>query len=94
MARGDGAFRSRAASLLHPFTSSKAPDIDEKQRGGEAVLDEEKAGQAFDGQHHHSSGPDAEAHDRIAQRFVRTIPGQCREIPISRLPKSPTSVLG
>ena len=93
MARGDGAFRSRAASLLHPFTSSKAPDIDEKQRGGEAVLDE-KAGQAFDGQHHHSSGPDAEAHDRIAQRFIRTIPGQCRELPMLRLPKGCTPALG
>lgn len=77
MAPGEGTFRARAISLLHPFTSAKTNDSDERRSNGETTLNEKGAQAALeDRPHHHTSGPHAVAHDRVAQRDVRAVPGQ------------------
>ena len=80
MAPGDVTFRVRAASLLHPFTSSKSSDQDpEKHNFGQPALSEKLSvgEQTFaDSNGHNTSGDDAAAHDRAAQRIVRSVPGQ------------------
>jgi len=77
MALGEGTFRARAASLLHPFTSAKTIDYDERRSNGGTTLNEKGAEAAVENRpHHHTSGPNAVAHDRVAQRDVRAVPGQ------------------
>jgi len=76
MAPGEGTFRARAASLLHPFSSAKTYDLEERRSNGGTTLNEKGAEAAVeDRPHHHTSGP-AVAHDRVAQRDVRAVPGQ------------------
>lgn len=75
MAPGENSFRVRAASILHPFATAKRNDNDEKAVDRVVTLNEKRVDQAFGGQPHHSSGSNAEAHDRVAQRLVRTVPG-------------------
>ncbi|KAL8822423.1 MAG: hypothetical protein Q9191_006843 [Dirinaria sp. TL-2023a] len=78
MAPGEATFRARAASLLHPFTSSKSSDQDpEKNDLGQPDLSEKlNVGEltSVDSNGHNTSGDDAVAHDRAAQRIVRSIP--------------------
>ena len=84
MAFGEGSFRSRAASLLHPGSplisrsfgwephASSEPTFDEKGSQNETEKDEAVSSGE---QTYHSSGRNAVAHNKEAQRVVRTIPG-------------------
>lgn len=84
MAPGDATFRARAASLFHPFTSSKTPDHDlEKSTQVNAVLSEKHhpaEGLLRDSHGHHTSGDNAVAYDKAAHRIVRSIPGQSSDL--------------
>ncbi len=99
MAFGEGSFRSRAASLLRPSTSSTIRSLGQstnKEKGSgiasntptESPLNEktiveegnnglEKSQTLSSSEKmYHSSGSNAVANDRAAQRIVRTIPSQ------------------
>jgi len=76
MAPGEGTFRARAASLLYPFTSAKTYDHEGRRGNGATTFNEKGAVTAVEDRlHYHTSGPNAAAHDRAAQRDVRAIPG-------------------
>ncbi len=86
----DGTIRSRVASLLRPSTPSANGILDAGREKGnsEPPLNEERSqdtGQtefkqtqttSSGGKMYDSSGPNAVAHNRDAQRIVRTIPGK------------------
>lgn len=90
MVFGDGTFRSRAASLLRPSTLSTSQALDASRENGapEPPLNEKRSqdtGQteceqtytaSLGNKTYHSSGPNAVAQNRDAQRIVRTIPGE------------------
>ena len=91
MAPGDGSFRSRAASFLpqaqhsirrslHRYSNAEKPVFSPKplqtERASEdSTVLEKTQSHISSGGTHHTSGSDAAAHDRDAQRNVRTIPG-------------------
>lgn len=90
MVFGDGAFRSRAASLLRPSTPSanhsfdasrgKGPSeqpLNEKQPQDTERTELEQTQTTPSGNKtHHPSGLHVADHDKDAQRLVRTIPGE------------------
>ena len=92
MALGDGSLRTRAASLISASRRNSVgekkrsgslrlsrPELPWNEKASTAAgspgLDKTQSASSGE-KGHHTSGGDAVAHDREAQRIVRTIPGR------------------